>query len=330
MKSLSLLLFLVGSQSDDLYIQADAKRVEKYRKSIEKNPDDAEAALQLGRHLCFVRADWDAGLPLLAKGKDASLADLAQYELGTKELPADPKSPLTGATVEFGERVAPDLVRGDALWELTKKYKEVELRNIMNRAIYRYRLALSNVDEAKKKKLLDRVSKVVDRFKAMYVHPGKVLEGPPTGWGVVVGKGEKIEGVATDQTRSHGGRASLRVTPAKAGLLVTEKRSIFPGEYTLSFWYMAEGTVSADPFAVWLFDKSDSLKTVRPTMPPDRGELPIWNHIEMKVKVDQEILGYRLYVDNSGMREGAIWIDDLSFRSPKGEEMAPNGGFEER
>ncbi len=200
----------------------------------------------------------------------------------------------------------------------------------MNRAIYRYRLSLSKVDDARRQKLLDRVSKVTDRFRAMYTHPGKVLEGPPTGWGVVVGKGEKIEGVATDQSKSHTGRASLRVTLAHSGLLVTEKKPIFPGEYTLSFWYLSEGTVSQDPFAVWLFDKADKLTTIRPAIPPDKGELPMWNRVELKVKVADEILGFRLYIDNVSMREGSLWVDDLSFKSPKGEELAPNGGFEER
>jgi len=111
---------------------------------------------------------------------------------------------------------------------------------------------------------------------------------------------------------------------------VTEKKPIFPGEYTLSFWYLSEGTVAQDQFAVWLFDKADKLTTIRPPMAPDKGELPIWNRVEMKVKVDAEQLGYRLYVDNVSMREGSLWIDELSFKSPKGEELVINGNFEDR
>jgi hypothetical protein len=324
----TILVMAVGPQSDSDYMQLDSKRVEKFRKVLDKNPDDADAATQVGKHLCFIRGEWEDGLQLLAKGKEKALQDMAQFELGAVD--GKNEALLTGATFDFGEQVAPDLVRGDALWDLSKRYQGLEFRNIMNRAIYHYRLALSKVDDAKRRKLLDRVSKVVDRFRSMYTHPGKVVEGAPQGWGVVVSKTEKIEGVATDQTKSHSGRSCLRITPARAGLLVTEKKPIFPGEYTLSFWYLAEGTVAPDLFAVWLFDKSDNLKTVRPPMPPDRGELPVWVHVETKVKVEAEILGYRLYIDNVGMREGSLWIDDLSFKSPKGEELAPNGGFEER
>jgi hypothetical protein len=323
---------LFSGQSDDILLKVEEKKAEHWKKVLEKSPDDQEANQALGRYLCFCRADWDAGLPFLAKGKDKGLTEFAQHELGTLELPSLKDSPLTGATFDCGEKAAPDLVLGDALWDLMKKYKdrELESRNIMNRAIWRYRAALSKVDDAHRKKLLDRISKVMDRFRAMYTHPGKVFEGAPKGWGVVVGKGEKIEGVATDESRSRTGRASLRVTPAKAGLLVTERKPIMPGEHVLSFWYLAEGTVAPDLFQVWLFDRSEACRRTMPPVPADRGEIPVWTRVEIKVKVDSEILFFRLYIDNVAMREGTLWIDDLSFKSPKGEELTLNGGFEER
>lgn len=319
--------FLLGGL---LLNQADEKKVEAWKKALEKNPDDSEAAFQYGKYLCFTKADWDAGLPLLAKGKDKTLAELAQMELGTMDLPSGKDSPLTGAVVDFGEQAAPDLIRGDALWDLMKKYKDAELRNIMNRALWRYKQALLKVDEPRKRKLLERMAKAMDRFRAMYTHPGKVIDATPKGWGVVIGKGEKVEGSATDETRSRTGRASMRITPAKTGLLVTERRSLLPGDYILSFWYLAEGTIAPDLFHVMLYDKSDQCVDVRPPMPPDRGELPIWIHVEQKVKSSQDTLFFRLYIDNVTMREGTVWIDDLSFRNGKGEEFVINGGFEDK
>jgi hypothetical protein len=328
---LVLLATLVLIQ-DEAYIQADSKRIERYRKVLEKMPEDPEASLQVGRHLCFVKSDWDGGLPLLARGKDKALAELAQHELGTLDFPSDKDSPLTGAVFDFGAQAAPDLLRGDALWEIARKQHDPELKNVMNRAIWRYRLAMASVEADRKKKLTDRISKVMEKFRSTYLHPGKVTDGPPKGWGVVVGKGEKIEGVALDETRSRSGRSSMKVTPAKAGLLVTERRPIMPGEYVLSFWYLAEGTIASDLFHVLLFDTSDGCEHVKAPMPPDRGEIPVWTKVEIKVKVSQNVLNFRLYVDNVGMREGSLWIDDLSFRSTgqKSEELAPNGGFEDR
>ncbi len=331
MKSLLVIVLAALLGQDEAYIQANDKRIEKYRKVLEKSPDDPEACLQVGKHLCFVRADWDAGLPILSRAKDKALSEMAQYELGTMDLPSEKDSPLTGAIVTFGNAAAIDLIRGDVLWDISKKYHDVELRNIMNRAIFRYRLALSKVDAAARQRLLDRMSKVLERFRAMYTHPGRIVEGPMKGWGVVVGKGEKVEGIATDESRSHSGRSSMRVTPAKAGLLVTERRPIQPGEYTLSFWYLAEATVAKDPFQVWLFDKNDACERVQPPIQADRGDLPLWVKVDMKVKVGSEVLFFRMYIDNVGMRDGTLWIDDLSFKGgPKNEELAPNSGFEER
>lgn len=326
--SLSLVCFF--GQTEDAYLKAEEKRAEHWKKVLEKSPDDAEACQAMGRYLCFVCADWDTGLPYLAKSKDKGLGELAQYELGMIEIKPEKEVLLTGAQFDFGGQAAPDLVRGDALWDLMKKYKDTELRNIMNRAIWRYKQALTKVDESKKRKLLDRVSKAMERFRAIYTHPGRVYEGAPKGWGVVVGKGEKIEGVATDESRSKSGRASLKVTPAKAGLLVTERKPIHPGDHQLTFWYLAEDTVAPNLFRVLLFDKADQCETVQAPMPPDKGELPVWVKVDMKVKVGPDVLFFRLYIDNVGMRDGTLWIDDLSFRSPKGEELVLNGGFEER
>src|SRR5207237_1423076 len=44
-------------------------------------PQDAEANLIVGKHLCFGCGRWDEGLPLLAKGSDAALKTLAEKDL---------------------------------------------------------------------------------------------------------------------------------------------------------------------------------------------------------------------------------------------------------
>ena len=45
------------------------------------NPDDGEAAASFGRFLCFVKGDWENGLPLLAKGGTERLREIAQADL---------------------------------------------------------------------------------------------------------------------------------------------------------------------------------------------------------------------------------------------------------
>lgn len=55
-------------------------RAKPLEERVAANPGDREAASDLGRFRCFVEADWDAGLPLLARGADSALAALAKAE----------------------------------------------------------------------------------------------------------------------------------------------------------------------------------------------------------------------------------------------------------
>jgi formylglycine-generating enzyme required for sulfatase activity len=48
---------------------------------LEKNPTDLAANLAAGRQLCFVKGDWDRGVPMLALGSDAQLKAVAAKDL---------------------------------------------------------------------------------------------------------------------------------------------------------------------------------------------------------------------------------------------------------
>ena len=51
------------------------------RQRLANDAEDGEANLLVGRFTCFLADDWPAGLPLLAKGTDRELAELAAQEL---------------------------------------------------------------------------------------------------------------------------------------------------------------------------------------------------------------------------------------------------------
>lgn len=70
-------------------------KLKKSRDALAANSDDAEANLAVGKYQCFVKGNWDAGLPLLAKGSEEPLRDLAARDL------AAPKDPA--AQVEVGD-----------------------------------------------------------------------------------------------------------------------------------------------------------------------------------------------------------------------------------
>lgn len=60
------------------------------RKAIEglkQTPDDPEANLIAGKHYCFVKGDWAKGLPMLAKGSDAALKEVAAQDLRVPTTP---------------------------------------------------------------------------------------------------------------------------------------------------------------------------------------------------------------------------------------------------
>lgn len=60
---------------------ADLKTLES---KYQSNPGDRQVSSDLGRHYCFISGDWERGLPLLAKGTDPELAQLASAELSGK------------------------------------------------------------------------------------------------------------------------------------------------------------------------------------------------------------------------------------------------------
>jgi hypothetical protein len=66
-------------------------RIAPWLKKLEENPSDLEAVLHVGKYYCFETQSWDKGLPLLMRGNDAELADLAKRELKSQQ---DPQSLL--------------------------------------------------------------------------------------------------------------------------------------------------------------------------------------------------------------------------------------------
>ena len=56
-------------------------KVQEAQQTLEAQPDDPEANLVLGRYSCFIRGDWETGLPHLARSSDDKLSHVAKMEL---------------------------------------------------------------------------------------------------------------------------------------------------------------------------------------------------------------------------------------------------------
>jgi hypothetical protein len=62
--------------------------IEAIQQRLQDAPDDPKANEAVGRHLCFAKARWDEGLPLLAKSEDPELREIAAADLKSPTEPA--------------------------------------------------------------------------------------------------------------------------------------------------------------------------------------------------------------------------------------------------
>ena len=87
-------------------------------------PTDPTANLTVGKYRCFIKGDWDGGLPLLALGSDAELKTLAERDCEGE--------------ISAGGRVA----LGDVWWKRSQREEDVAKQQIQGRAVYWYKEAL--------------------------------------------------------------------------------------------------------------------------------------------------------------------------------------------
>lgn len=123
-KDLSLIHRAAGRTRELTAIAAEFAQLKAAQAALEKNADDAQASLLVGRFLCTIRNDWDKGLAHLARGADPSLASLAQFDLS--------------GPVDAGRRF--ELANG--WWDVSVRQGELARRNIQHRAGMWYRQAM--------------------------------------------------------------------------------------------------------------------------------------------------------------------------------------------
>ncbi len=91
--------------------------------------DDPAANLTVGRYYCLMRGEWDKGLPLLAKGSDPELKQLAESELRRPTIAAD------------------QLALADGWWQLGEE--DLTRQKVLRlRAVYWYQQALPQLPQS--------------------------------------------------------------------------------------------------------------------------------------------------------------------------------------
>ena len=87
---------------------------------LKAKPADASAHLALGRYLCLLKGDWEAGLPHLARGDNPELKALAEDDLKHVPLPWQPEA---GKQPPAPVPAAAAMKLSDAWWELAEQAK---------------------------------------------------------------------------------------------------------------------------------------------------------------------------------------------------------------
>ena len=145
-------------------IKLDATRCQQARDKLEQTPDDPESKLVLGRHACFIKGDWEAGLPLLARGADAPLRALAQ-----RDLEAMNAGPISDPAIQTA--------LANAWWDVAQTQNHLARARLEARASYWYQRALPSLSGFDRSLADSRLRKLEpDRAVLAKLRPGLIAE----------------------------------------------------------------------------------------------------------------------------------------------------------
>lgn len=121
---------------------------------LKVNPDNPDASAIVGRYLCFVQGEWGEGLPLLARGSDKALRELAAK---------DQAGPNDAAAMA-------DLA--DQWWNLPDTVRTPQTKS-RQRAVHWYERALANLTGDRKLQAEQRIAEIKATTQSSNTSEGK-------------------------------------------------------------------------------------------------------------------------------------------------------------
>ncbi len=121
--------------------------------TLQTDPADLDANLKAGQWMCFVKGQWDQGLPMLAKGSSQTLAELARQDLAA---PGDPKQQVALA---------------DAWWNLGEKESSANKTAIEGRARHWYQQAVDKTSGLDKARIQKRLQEETALARPTWANP---------------------------------------------------------------------------------------------------------------------------------------------------------------
>jgi hypothetical protein len=140
-EAVRLLTEALGEYTDDA--RETWRQLLQAQATLADTPADPAANLLLGVYYCFVRDDWERGLPHLARGEDATLRLLAETELTNVRTSAE------------------RLKLGDQWWDLSLTASPEHRIAQQERAASWYRLALPDLEGADKRRIQSRLASLI-------------------------------------------------------------------------------------------------------------------------------------------------------------------------
>jgi hypothetical protein len=132
--------------------------VAEAQKKLAAAPNDPDANLTLGRHLCYFQNEWNKGLPHLARGGNAELKALADKDLAR---PGDVKG---------------QIAVGDGWWNLVKVQSGRTATNVRRRAAYWYESAEPGAAPEDRRTISVRINEVLGALsRPSRLPPGSFL-----------------------------------------------------------------------------------------------------------------------------------------------------------
>jgi hypothetical protein len=119
-----------------------SKDAAKASAALTRDPNDPQANSVVGRFRCFIQNDWPSGLPLLARGNDATLVALAKLEL------LNAKEPDELVTL------------ADGWWDVAQKESGWARERVLRRSGDLYRGALPGLKGLSKARVERRVAEI--------------------------------------------------------------------------------------------------------------------------------------------------------------------------
>ena len=89
LRSLNLVVSLRKKHEEIFWLQKEFARWQPFAEKLAKNPDDADANLEMGKYHALIKGNWERGLPMIARGSKSSLQKLAQADLALPDVDGD-------------------------------------------------------------------------------------------------------------------------------------------------------------------------------------------------------------------------------------------------